>query len=204
MTGVSQAPGVQPRSINEIFNIVQRDGDKKDFKITSYMIEMYLDSLEDLYFNNKKGTVVGKRDGKGELVVMKGSNGQVQVNGVTHVRANTASDLSALLESGMRRRKDASTDRSHLISTIIIEATDRKTKLITTGKLTLVDLAGSESQKKAGAKGDQLKEAKAINSSLSALGGVISALTSNTDNVPYKNSKLTELLADGLGGNAKW
>ena len=60
----------------------------------------------------------------------------------------------------------------------MIEATDRKTKLTTTGKLTLVDLAGSESQKKTGATGDQLKEANAINSSLSALGNVISALTS--------------------------
>eukprot|EP00946_MAST-07B_sp_MAST-7B-sp1_P000944 g944.t1 len=73
----------------------------------------------------------------------------------------------------------------------------------TTGKLTLVDLAGSESQKKTGASGDTLKEAMAINKSLSALGNVISALTKGDGHVPYRNSKLTELLQDGLGGNAK-
>ena len=67
----------------------------------------------------------------------------------------------------------------------------------------VVDLAGSESQKKTGATGDTLKEANAINKSLSALGNVISALTSGVDHIPYRNSKLTELLQDGLGGNAK-
>ena len=209
MNGVSHSPGVQPRSINEIFNIVKRDGDKKDFKISSYMIEMYLGGLNDLYLNTKNGVVMGERDRQNKLKISKDTNGQVVVNGITHCTAQTAADLNALLESGMRKRKVASTEmnsessRSHLISTIIIQATDRKTKLITTGKLTLVDLAGSESQKKTGAKGNQLKEAKAINSSLSALGAVISALTSKKDHVPYRNSKLTELLADGLGGNAK-
>merc|ERR1711968_383499 len=98
---------------------------------------------------------------------------------------------------------NSESSRSHLVSTIIIEATDRKTKLTTTGKLTLVDLAGSESQKKTGATGDTLKEANAINKSLSALGGVISARTSGGGHIPYRDSKLTELLQDGLGGSAK-
>ena len=98
---------------------------------------------------------------------------------------------------------NTNSSRSHIITTIIIKATDRKTKLTTTGKLTLVDLAGNENQKNAKATGDQLKEQKAINSSLSALGGVINALQLSNANVPYKNSKLTELLQDGLGGHAK-
>ena len=152
---------------------------------------------------------MGECNNKGQLVVRKDANGQVVVNGVTHCVAKTAGDLEGLLDSGMRKRHVASTkmnsesSRSHLIATIMIEATDRKTKLTTTGKLTLVDLAGSESQKKTGATGNQLKEAKAINSSLSALGAVISALTSGKDHIPYRNSKLTELLQDGLGGSAK-
>merc|ERR1712167_227968 len=98
---------------------------------------------------------------------------------------------------------NAESSRSHLITSIMISARNKKTKLVTGGKLTLVDLAGSESQKKTGASGQQLEEAKAINSSLSALGSVISALTTGSSHVPYRNSRLTELLQDGLGGNAK-
>jgi hypothetical protein len=99
--------------------------------------------------------------------------------------------------------KHSESSRSHLVASIMIEATDKQTKLTTSGKLTMVDLAGSESQKKTGATGTQLKEANAINSSLSALGNVISALTSGQKHIPYRNSRLTELLQDGLGGNAK-
>ena len=123
--------------------------------------------------------------------------------------ATTAEDMANILSAGQAKRHVSATkmnsesSRSHLVSSIMIEATDKKTKLTTTGKLTLVDLAGSESQKKTGASGDQLKEAKAINSSLSALGNVISALTSNQKHIPYRDSKLTELLQDGLGGEAK-
>ena len=66
-----------------------------------------------------------------------------------------------------------------------------------------MDLAGSERVKKSGSTGDQLKEAQAINKSLSALGDVISALSSNANFVPYRNHKLAMLLSDSLGGNAK-
>ena len=71
------------------------------------------------------------------------------------------------------------------------------------GKLTLVDLAGSERQSKTQATGERLKEAKSINMSLSALGDVISALSTGEKFVPYRNNLLTQLLQDGLGGNAK-
>ena len=173
------------------------------------MVEMYLDDLNDLLAGTRGGTIFGKRDRKNKLQVRKGAHGKVEVHGVTHCKALTASDLNSLLESGLRKRRVASTkmnaesSRSHLISSIMIEATDRKTKLVTSGKLTLVDLAGSESQKKTGADGDTLKEANAINKSLSALGNVISELTSGKGHVSYRNSKLTELLQDGLGGSAK-
>jgi predicted outer membrane repeat protein len=210
MNGTKTCPGLQPRSIQEIYTLVTRDSDKIDYKISCYMIEMYLDTLHDLLQHiEENSAMIGEKDRKGNLVVRKDTNGQVVVHGVTCVVAKTASELNSILDSGMRKRKIAKTkmndesSRSHLISTILIEGTDRSTKLITTGKLTLVDLAGSESQKKTGASGLQLKEAKAINSSLSALGGVISSLTTKKEHVPYRNSKLTELLQDGLGGNAK-
>lgn len=70
-------------------------------------------------------------------------------------------------------------------------------------QLSFVDLAGSERVKKSGSSGDQLKEAQSINKSLSALGDVISALSSGNQHIPYRNHKLTMLMSDSLGGNAK-
>ena len=134
------------------------------------MIEMSLENLYDLYKNNKKGAIKGKRDKYNNVFVTKDANGQVIVNGVKHCTIKTSSDLNALLESGLRNRTSS---RSHIISTIIIEATDRKTKLITTGKLTLVDLAGIGASSKSSTNGNDIAEAKAISSSLSALSGVI-------------------------------
>ena len=84
-----------------------------------------------------------------------------------------------------------------------MESTDLQTGAVTKGKLSFVDLAGSERVKKSGAQGDTLKEAQAINKSLSALGDVISALASEQQHIPYRNHKLTMLMSDSLGGNAK-
>ena len=86
---------------------------------------------------------------------------------------------------------------------IVIECTDLNTKVTNVGKISLVDLAGSERVGKTGATADRLKEAQAINKSLSALGDVISSLTTNEKHIPYRNHKLTMLLSDSLGGNAK-
>merc|ERR1712205_222398 len=92
---------------------------------------------------------------------------------------------------------------SHLIFSLVMETTDLQTGALTKGKLSFVDLAGSERVKKSGAEGDTLKEAQAINKSLSALGDVISALASEQQHIPYRNHKLTMLMSDSLGGNAK-
>ena len=77
------------------------------------------------------------------------------------------------------------------------------TQLLPAGKLSLIDLAGSEKQSKTGATDDRLKEAQAINKSLSALGNVISALSTGEKYIPYRDNKLTQLMSDSLGGNAK-
>ena len=89
--------------------------------------------------------------------------------------------------------------RSHLVF-IIIENHDHTTGKTNVGKLTLVDLAGSE---RVDGATKEIKEAQSINQSLSALGDVISALSTGAKFIPYRNNKLTMLLADGLGGNAK-
>ena len=101
--------------------------------------------------------------------------------------------------------KDSS--RRHSIFTNYVETAERDEQgeqRIKAGKLNLVDLAGSERQSKTQATGDRLKEATKINLSLSALGNVISQLVEgNTRHIPYRDSKLTRLLQDSLGGNTK-
>jgi hypothetical protein len=120
---------------------------------------------------------------------------------------------------------NAESSRSHLICSLVVRLTNRRTGKESLGKLTLVDLAGSEVRlpysvvmlydmlnvrtsslqrvDKSGAQGEMLKEAQSINKSLSALGDVISALTSNQQHVPYRNHPLTMLMSDSIGGNAK-
>ena len=102
---------------------------------------------------------------------------------------------------------NAGSSRSHAIFTIIVECAEvdeKRGEHIRVGKLNLVDLAGSERQSKTGATGHRLKEATKINLSLSALGNVISALVDGkSQHIPYRDSKLTRLLQDSLGGNTK-
>jgi hypothetical protein len=86
---------------------------------------------------------------------------------------------------------------------VLVSSFNFSTKKTAVGKLSLVDLAGSERVGKTGATKDRLKEAQSINKSLSALGDVISALSTNQKFIPYRNNKLTMLMQDSLGGNAK-
>jgi len=98
---------------------------------------------------------------------------------------------------------NAESSRSHLICSLIVRLKNKRSGAETVGKLTLVDLAGSERVDKSGAMGDALKEAQSINKSLSALGDVIAALTTNQQHIPYRNHPLTMLMSDSIGGNAK-
>ncbi|KAJ8934379.1 hypothetical protein NQ314_013420 [Rhamnusium bicolor] len=137
-------------------------------------------------------------------------NGQGVV--VTNLHSQTcqsSKDMLRAMKTGNNNRTTGMTNmnehssRSHAIFQIVIEMAEEHSKSIKVGKLNLVDLAGSERQSKTGATGDRLREATKINKALSSLGNVIYALAENSAHIPYRDSKLTRLLQDSLGGNSK-
>ena len=141
----------------------------------------------------------------------------VYVNELEEVYVASEEEMLEYLQKGTQNRHIGSTSmnerssRSHSVCTIMIERTAESAKgvaKINTSKFHLIDLAGSERQKLTGAYGDRLKESSSINKSLSAIGNVINALVCNAEGksnrfVPYRDTKLTYLLKDSLGGNSK-
>ena len=206
MTGDEQKPGVIPRLCNELF---ERIGsmEKKKVVVRVAMCEIYNEKLHDLLHKD------GQHSRDLQIREEPGLGGRgVFVDGLSEHGAESAQDVLALLEDGATRRAVGRTDmnehssRSHAVTTLHIETweeDDLEKLTATESKLHLIDLAGSERQKGTGATGDRLKEGAQINLSLTALGNVISALTDkNRGHVPYRDSKLTRLLQDSLGGNS--
>ncbi|KAH0453163.1 hypothetical protein IEQ34_017487 [Dendrobium chrysotoxum] len=199
--GSESHPGLTPRATAELFRLVDRDSSKFSFSLKVYMVELYQDTLVDLLLPKNAKHV--------KLEIKKDSKGMVSIENVSILEVSSFKDLMAVILRGSEQRHVAGTQmndessRSHLILSIIIESTNRQTQTLARGKLSFVDLAGSERIKKSGSWGNQLKEAQSINKSLSALGDVISALCSEGQHIPYRNHKLTMLMSDSLGGNAK-
>ncbi|KAK6179033.1 hypothetical protein SNE40_011481 [Patella caerulea] len=195
-------PGIAPRAFQRIFELCEENKSKFDLKVSVYMLELYNEKLIDLFA--KPGNYDEDR-----LDIKKDKKGMVFIQGAVVKEANNDKELFALFEEGSKNRHVASTkmnaesSRSHLVVGIVLESTNKVTGQIMKGKLSLVDLAGSERVGKTGASAEQLKEAMSINKSLSALGDVISALSSEQSFIPYRNNKLTMLMQDSLGGNAK-
>ncbi|VFQ75522.1 unnamed protein product [Cuscuta campestris] len=199
--GSDSNPGLTPRATSELFRIMRQDSNKFSFSLKAYMVELYQDTLVDL--------LLPKSSKRLKLDIKKDSKGMVVVENVSLVSVSTYEDLRTVIQRGSEQRHTSGTlmneqsSRSHLILSIIIESTNLQTQAVARGKLSFVDLAGSERVKKSGSSGSQLKEAQSINKSLSALGDVISALASGVQHIPYRNHKLTMLMSDSLGGNAK-
>lgn len=199
--GSDNNPGLTPRATEELFRILQRDRNKFCFTLKAYMIELYQDTLIDL--------LLPKYAKRQKLEVKKDAKGLVVVENATVLTITTREELEAIAAKGLEQRHtsgtqmNAESSRSHLILSVVVESTNLQTQVQVKGKLSFVDLAGSERIKKSGSAGEQLKEAQSINKSLSALGDVISALSTETQHIPYRNHKLTMLMSDSLGGNAK-
>ncbi|KAG2790052.1 Kinesin-like protein [Phytophthora cactorum] len=204
MTGSEGDPGLSPRAIHHLFQLAEEG--KSNFTVTfqATMLELYNDSLIDLFHLVDGG---GAHDNK--LEIKKNEKGMVVVQNATLKKCTTPEQTLRLFEAANKKRQvgatkmNAESSRSHSIFSLLVESYNKTTKATTIGKLSLVDLAGSERAGKTGATADRLKEAQAINKSLSALGDVISALSTNEKFIPYRNNKLTQLMQDSLGGNAK-
>ncbi|CAF1072642.1 unnamed protein product [Adineta ricciae] len=195
--------GVIPRSFEHIFEASSVTTDAKYLIRASYL-EIYNENIRDLLSKDVKAT----------LDLKEYPDKGVHVQNLTWHQCTNVSDCERLMEKGNRNRATGATlmnkdsSRSHSIFTIVSEvctksALDGKDH-IRAGKLNLVDLAGSERQSKTQAEGERLREATRINLSLSALGNVISALVDGrSKHIPYRDSKLTRMLQDSLGGNTK-
>ncbi|KAJ3321704.1 Kinesin-like protein kif3b [Boothiomyces sp. JEL0866] len=208
MQGISNIPhmrGIIPQCFHHIFDFISRTGHKK-FLVRVSFLEIYNEEVKDLLIKPNKNP-------KGGLDLKENPDSGVFVKDLSAVVVKSVEELEALMELGNKNRSVGATlmnensSRSHSIFTITIESSevgpDGQDKYVS-GKLNLVDLAGSERQSKTGASGDRLKEATKINLSLSALGNCISALVDGkSSHIPYRDSKLTRLLQDSLGGNAK-
>ncbi|XP_068204357.1 osmotic avoidance abnormal protein 3-like isoform X3 [Palaemon carinicauda] len=204
MQGVTDPPtqrGIIPRAFEHIFEVIQTTENMKYLVLASYL-EIYNEEIRDLL-----GTDVKKK-----LDLKEHPDKGVYVQGLSQHPVHNTGECEDLMDRGWKNRSVGSTlmnadsSRSHSIFTITLEMmeTTGDNDAIRSGKLNLVDLAGSERQAKTGASGDRLKEATKINLSLSALGNVISALVDGkSKHIPYRDSKLTRLLQDSLGGNTK-
>ncbi|KAF3696001.1 Kinesin-like protein KIFC3 [Channa argus] len=204
-------PGIIPRSFDAMFDIIRDNSTKFDFKVSAYMLELYNDRLQDL-FVSQAGEAHAQPQSHGQarrVEIKRNRKGVVFAQGAETKEVSSAQELYALFQQACANQHISATkmnvesSRSHLIVGIMVESRNLTNGSLSTGKLSLVDLAGSERAAKTGAKDHQLKEANSINKSLSALGDVISALSAELPHVPYRNSKLTQVMQDSLGGNAK-
>ena len=198
--------GIIQRTIQDIFNYIETTSNENTkFIIRASFLQIYNENISDLLKPDKKNLQIREDKKKG-----------IYVDLLSEWAVRTPLDLYALLKRGGNLRATSATymndvsSRSHAVFVITVEQMTtelnegNKTQ-IKVGKLNLVDLAGSERIRITGTTGQQLEESKKINKSLSCLGNVINALTDKKGKnyIPYRDSKLTRLLQDSLGGNCK-
>jgi hypothetical protein len=206
MTGVEgsdEHKGIMPRAFADIFENIKSDSNQTQFLVRASYLEIYNEEIRDLLAKNPKN----------RLELHEKPDSGVYVKDLSYYAAKTAQEICDVMSIGIKNRSVGATamnqhsSRSHSLFQITVERSelgaDNK-QHIRVGKLNMVDLAGSERIAKTQAQGDRLKEAAKINLSLSSLCHVISSLTDpKATHIPYRDSKLTRLLQDSLGGNTK-
>ncbi|XP_041839250.1 kinesin-like protein KIF18A [Melanotaenia boesemani] len=203
MLGSQDDPGVMYRTMKELFKRMDDVKEEKEFAVAFSYLEVYNEQIRDLLAN------------AGPLAVREDSSKGVVVQGLTLHQPKSAEHILEALDSGNRNRTQHPTDvnatssRSHAVFQIYLRQQDRTASLnpnVCVAKMSLIDLAGSERASATNAKGARLREGANINRSLLALGNVINALAdpkSKKAHIPYRDSKLTRLLKDSLGGNCR-
>ncbi|KDO44142.1 hypothetical protein CISIN_1g005372mg [Citrus sinensis] len=194
MQGSEERPGLMPLAMSKILSICQSTGSTAEI---SYY-EVYMDRCYDLLEVKTK-----------EISILDDKDGQLHLKGLSRVPVNSMTEFQEIFSRGIQRRKVAHTglndvsSRSHgvlVISVSTLLGDDSKAAL--TGKLNLIDLAGNEDNRRTCNEGIRLLESAKINQSLFALSNVIHALNNNKPRVPYRESKLTRILQDSLGGTS--
>jgi hypothetical protein len=202
MYGVHGNEGVVPRSIREIYRIIDQESVHFTFTVVGSMFELYQNDLIDL-LNEEKSTASRKLS-----IKMDPSEG-VQIERLIAEECTNVDSLEDLLDRGRKRRTKIATalnsesSRSHLVFVIHVTRVNRETQETLKGKILFCDLAASQQLKRSQAIGQRQREAIEINKSLAALGDVIEALTKRERQIPYRNHKLTQIMQDSLGGTAK-
>ncbi|EPZ36202.1 kinesin-domain-containing protein [Rozella allomycis CSF55] len=191
--------GMIPRAVKQIYETAEELKEKGwEYEMEATYVEIYNENIRDLLGNGEEK----KHD-------IRHSNGKTIITDITTIQVKDAKQVLSLIEKARKNRAVGETQcnerssRSHSVFILKLNGKNSITNEETEGVLNLIDLAGSERLSASGATGDRLKETQAINKSLSSLGDVIAALANKEQHVPYRNSKLTYLLQNSLGGNSK-
>ncbi|KAH9891512.1 kinesin-domain-containing protein [Xylariomycetidae sp. FL2044] len=194
-----EGKGITPRIVEQIFSSIMSSPPTIEYTVRVSYMEIYMERIRDLLAPQNDNLPVHEEKNRG-----------VYVKGLLEIYVSSVEEVFEVMKRGGAARAVAATNmnqessRSHSIFVITVTQKNLETGSMKSGQLFLVDLAGSEKVGKTGASGQTLEEAKKINKSLSALGMVINSLTDGkSSHIPYRDSKLTRILQESLGGNSR-
>ncbi|OXB75605.1 UNVERIFIED_CONTAM: hypothetical protein H355_015721 [Colinus virginianus] len=198
MLGTDSEPGICARALGDLFHSIEESSGDAEHEVSMSYLEIYNEAIRDLLSPSRRS-----------LQLWEDSHGTVRVVGITEVSASSAEEVLQLLLRGNQRRIQEPTatnhtsSRSHAVLQLTVRGRERGRGL-RCGRLLLIDLAGSERAAWTQNRGQRMKEGQHINRSLLALGNCIKALSkpAGSTHINYRDSKLTRLLKDSLGGNS--
>ncbi|XP_075813018.1 kinesin-like protein KIF19 [Microtus pennsylvanicus] len=205
MLGMDAEPGIYLQTLTDLFQAIEKTQDNMEYSVSMSYLEIYNEVIRDLL-----------NPSSGFLELREDSRGSIQIAGITEVSTSNAQEIMQLLTKGNRQRTQEPTatnktsSRSHAVLQVTVHQKSRGGDLaeeVRLGRLFMVDLAGAERAAQTQNRGKRMKEGAHINRSLLALGNCINALSekggSRAQYVNFRDSKLTRLLKDALGGNSR-